>query len=259
MREEPELIRLDEVRKTYTRPEGAVHALKGPSLSVPAGHRLGLIGESGSGKSTIARLVMGVEYADSGTVSVLGTPMSRGMSRKDLLAVRGRMGAVFQEPVESLNPRSRISSVLAEPLHIHRRDLSRSEVADRVAEAITTVGLSTDYLNRSPRMLSGGEAQRVAIARALVNDPALLVLDEPTSALDVSVQAEIVALLGELAEGSSVGWLFITHDLTVAAAVSDTIAVMSSGDMVELGEAAQVLEQPSHPYTRELLAAALTW
>jgi len=256
---EPELIRLDEVRKTYTRPEGAVHALKGVTLSVPKNHRLGLIGESGSGKSTIARLVMGVEHADSGTVSVFGTSMSRGMAPTELRAVRARMGAVFQEPVESLNPRARIASIIAEPLAIHRRDLSRSEVAGRVEEAITKVGLSTDYLSRSPRMLSGGEAQRVAIARALVNDPALLVLDEPTSALDVSVQAEIVALLGELAESTAVGWLFITHDLTVAAAVSDTIAVMSSGEMVELGEASQVLEQPSHPYTRELLAAALTW
>lgn len=249
------LLRLDGVVKKFRRHGSELRALDGVSLGLARGERLGLIGESGSGKSTIAKLVLGVIRCDGGSVEVMGTRLTPRLPRRELTALRGRIGAVFQEPVESLNPQIRVGSAVAEPLVVHRGDLSRSEVRGRVEEAIRQVGLATSYLDRRPRMLSGGEAQRVAIARAIVNEPSLLVLDEPTSALDVSMQAEIVDVLQQLAETSRLGWLFITHNLRTAGAVSDRVMVLRGGRLVEEGPAAQVLESPSADYTRELVGA----
>lgn len=250
------LLRLDGVVKTFRRYGAEVRALDGVSLSLGKGERLGVIGESGSGKSTAANLVLGVERCDGGSVEVLGRGMTAGLSRRDLTALRGRIGTVFQEPVESLNPRISVGRAIAEPLLVHRRELSRSEVDGRVEEAVELVGLGSAYLTRRPRTLSGGEAQRVAIARAIVNEPELLVLDEPTSALDVSVQAEIVGVLLDLAESTELGWLFITHNLHTAGAVSDRVAVLRHGRIVEEGPAARILGSPEAEYTKELVGAA---
>ena len=251
----PVLI-FDQVVKRYRGNAGLFNAVDRVSFSVEANDRLAIIGESGSGKSTTARMILGLIGRDAGRLRVLGSDWSE-IDRSATAKLRGRIGAVFQEPVDSLDPTMNVATIVAEPLVVHRKDLARSEVEARVELSVGRVGLSTSLLRRKPGQLSGGQAQRVSIARALINGPELLVLDEPTSALDLSVQAQILELLENVAEQDQLTWVFITHDLSVAKGVCETVIVMQKGRVVEKGRCVAVLESPEHIYTKELVASSL--
>ena len=252
----PVAVSLQNVSKRYRKGNRDVRALNRVDLTIRAGERLALIGESGSGKSTIGKLVLAQIQADEGHVAVLGTDALSKRERSRQLA--RRVGFVFQQPFDSLDPRMRIGSSLAEPLKIHRRDLSKAEIIERVSEGIAAVGLPRDFVSRYPGQLSGGQAQRACIARALMLQPDLLILDEPTSALDATSQREVLRLLCDLHAAREIAWLFITHDLRVAEAITDTTAVLRHGDLVEYGPTVEVLRNPRTDYARRLVDASFS-
>jgi len=225
------------------------------SFAVPAGTSLGLVGESGSGKSTVARCVLGLLAADDGSIQVLGREIVDA-DANELRRWRRDMQIVFQEPLESLDPRIRVRAAIAEPLQIHTQ-LRGRELSSRVLELMDLVALGAALRNRYPHELSGGQQQRVNIARALATHPSVLVLDEPTSSLDVSVRAEILRLLMRLQEELSLTCLFISHDLHTIRSVCDRVAVMYHGRLVEEGPVGEVLRNPAHPYTEFLLGSEL--
>jgi oligopeptide/dipeptide ABC transporter ATP-binding protein len=235
---------------------GDIVALRDVSLRVPAGSTLGVVGESGSGKSTLARCILGLEHPDAGTVSVLGRDIT-GAAAADLRRWRRDFQVVFQEPLESLNPRVIVSRAIAEPLILHT-ELRGEALDQRVDELLSTVTLSTSLRGRYPHQLSGGQQQRVNIARALATNPKVVVLDEPTSSLDVSVRAEILDLLRRLQQQLGLTYVLISHDLTTIRYVCDRVAVMCLGRLVEQGETARVLSDPKHPYTKLLLESELS-
>jgi peptide/nickel transport system ATP-binding protein len=212
------------------------------------GEVLSIVGESGSGKSTLARLLAGLDSPTSGTVAFGGEILPSG--KRERLA--GKLQMVFQHPLGSLNPRLSVGTSVREPL---RRSVRSSEASRRVSEVLAEVGLPTNAQERFPHEFSGGQAQRIAIARALVAQPKVVILDEPTSALDVSVQAHILKLLRELKEREELTYVFISHDLAVVRQISDRVAVMYAGEVVEVGDADQVFDRPRHWYTRKLLSA----
>jgi peptide/nickel transport system ATP-binding protein len=255
---EVDAVRLSGVHKNF--PAGrrrVVRAVRGADLVVRAGETVGLVGESGCGKSTLARLVLGLDKPDSGTVTVRGGDKTTDLAAttgRELTRLRRHVQLVFQDPYASLNPRHRIGEVIAEPLRIHRMVPPR-RVGERVAELLALVGLDASMASRLPRDFSGGQRQRIALARALAVEPALLVLDEPVSALDVSLQAQIVNLLADLKERLGISYLFVAHDIAVVRHVSDRIAVMYLGQVVEQGPADEVCARPLHPYTAALLSA----
>ena len=235
------------------RPQRFVHAVSGVSLTVGRGEMVALVGESGCGKTTTAQAILRLVRADSGSVSFDGVDVTS-LSQADLRALRRRMQIIYQDPYESLDPRFRVSTTVAEPLVIHRIG-SRSERREAVIRALEQVGLAPAELfaERFPHELSGGQRQRVAIAASLVLGPELLVADEPVSMLDVSVRAGILAILDELRD-RGLGVLMITHDLSTAARFADRICVMYLGRIVEEGSARRVIESPRHPYTKALLS-----
>jgi ABC-type glutathione transport system ATPase component len=253
------LLSLRGVTKTFRlgRHE-RVEALVDVHLDLWPGECLGLVGESGSGKSTLGRLANGLLRPDSGQVIFEDNDLST-VSERDLRSVRRNIGMIFQEPYESLNPRMTIGQSVGEPLVIHRRELRASARASTVKAALEGVGLPADYYSRLPSTLSGGEQQRVGICRAIICEPSLLILDEPTSSLDVSIQADVLELLTQLRKGKNLTMLFISHDLQVVEAISDRIAVMQSGSIVETGETAGVMREPATDYTAQLLSASLTY
>jgi oligopeptide/dipeptide ABC transporter ATP-binding protein len=254
MTREPILEVTDLVKHYRTPGRGVVHALDGVSLTVGRGEVLGLVGESGCGKSTLARIVSRLEEPDSGTVRVAGEDVTH-LRGRGLRRLRTRVQMVFQDPYGSLNPRMRVGDAVDEVLTVHRDDLGHAARTSRVAELFGLVGLPERMAASLPHQLSGGQRQRVGIARALAVEPEVLVLDEPVTALDVSVRAEVMNLLSRLRRELDLTYVFISHDLGMVRHMSDRVAVMYLGQVVEAGPWRQVSDHPGHPYARALQEA----
>jgi oligopeptide transport system ATP-binding protein len=232
---------------------GEVKAVDGVSLSIARGETLGLVGESGSGKSTLCRAALQLLKPTSGSVKFEGREIA-GLGRRAMRPLRRQMQMVFQDPYASLNPRKRVSQIIGDPLR--RQGVgSSAERRRRVHELLERVGLSSEHYDRYPHEFSGGQRQRIGIARALALRPTLIIADEPVSALDVSIRAQIVNLLADLQDEFGLSYLFVAHDIAIVRHVSDRIAVMHEGKIVEQGTADQVCESPRDPYTRSLLSA----
>lgn len=237
----------------FWRPAAAVQAVDGVSLVVRAGRTYGLVGESGSGKSTLAKLVLMLESPTSGEIRFEGHDIAA-YTGKDARQYRMRVQAVFQNPKASLNPRMRVLDIVGELPMLHE-GASRAERRTRVAELLSIVGIPTEYANRFPHELSGGQLQRVAIARAIATHPKLLLLDEPVSALDVSIRAQVLNLLSDLQERFGLTYLVIAHDLAIVQSISDRVGVLYLGKLVEECSSEKLTLRPLHPYTQALLAA----
>jgi oligopeptide transport system ATP-binding protein len=230
-----------------------VKAVDGVTLALARGEVLGLVGESGCGKSTLARTIMQLVPATGGSVILEGKNLTRSTAVETAAARRG-LQMVFQDPYASLNPRKTVFATIAEPLAVHRI-CPPALIPARVAELMTLVGLAPRFMQKYPHEFSGGQRQRIAIARALALNPKIIMADEPVSALDVSIQAHILNLLAGLVRRMALSLVFIAHDLSVVKHISDRVAVMYLGKIVELGPAADVIDRPAHPYTRALVSA----
>lgn len=257
----PNLLEVRDLRKWYDirrgvipKAVGAVRAIDGVSFSVSPGEVLGVGGESGSGKTTIGRSVLRLVEPSDGSVLFRGRDVRR-MNRRELKRFRRDAQIIFQDPRASLNPKMRIEQILSEPLIVQGQRLSRTQRRARVAEMLELVSLSANCMNRLPKEFSGGERQRIAIARALMLEPSFVVADEPTSALDVLIQAQIISLLSDLKQRLNLSMLFISHDLAAMEYLSDRIAVVYLGRVMEIGPTAEICNRPKHPYTKALLSA----
>lgn len=237
------------------QPRQWVHAVDGVSFAIERGTTLALVGESGCGKSTVARLLVGLHKPTAGDVRFDGRDIASTLAGPQSLALRKRMQMIFQDPYASLNPRWKVRDIVAEPLTEHGLVQNESELKDRVVELLRSVGLVAADMEKFAHQFSGGQRQRVSIARALATQPEFLVCDEPTSALDVSVQAQVLNIMKELQRSRGLTYLFISHNLAVVRHVSDRVGVMYLGRLVELGEKGALFAQPRHPYTRMLLDA----
>jgi oligopeptide transport system ATP-binding protein len=255
------LLRADHIKKYFPIRSGIlvqreiarVHAVDDVSFELRAGETLGLVGESGCGKSTLARCIARLYDITSGSLVFEGTDIST-YSRRQLRPVRRELQMVFQDPYASLNPRKRVGAIISDPLRIHRVG-SRDQIRKRVQELLELVGLSPEHVNRYPHEFSGGQRQRIGVARALALKPKLVIADEPVSALDVSIRAQVINLLDDLQDELGLTYIFIAHDLGVVRHVSDRIAVMYLGKIVEISPADELYERPVHPYTEALLSA----
>lgn len=248
------LIEVENLKKIFPTKQGMLHAVDGLNFSISEGETLGLVGESGCGKSTTGRLMVRLLPATEGHVRFRGTDL-QSLDRKSMKEFTRRAQIVFQDPFSSLDPRMSVSDIIAEPLRVHGMYRGGEPLRQRVAELMDYAGIARRLVNSYPHELDGGRRQRVGIARALALDPAFLVLDEPVSALDVSIQAQILNLFDDLQKEFDLTYLFIAHDLSVVKHVSDRIAVMYMGQIVELGPAEEVIARPLHPYTEALVSA----
>ena len=252
------LLKVTNLVKTFAPGGGllskgsGVRAVDGVSFSISAGETLGLVGETGSGKSTLGRLVLKLIEPTSGTIEFDGMDVTA-LRGKDARALRGRMQMVFQDPYGSLNPRMTVSALIREPMVVH--GYGSDEIKGRLESTMRQVGIDPRMGSRYPHEFSGGQRQRIGIARALVLDPKLLILDEPVSALDVSIQAQILNLLREIQRRTGIAYLFIAHDLAVVRHISDRVAVMYLGRIAEMAPRKPLYEAPRHPYTKALLSA----
>ncbi|EHN11911.1 Oligopeptide transport ATP-binding protein OppF (TC 3.A.1.5.1) [Patulibacter medicamentivorans] len=255
------ILEVRDLRKTFGSGGGVlggnheqVHAVNGVSFDVLRGETFGLVGESGCGKSTTARMICRLEEPTSGEIRFEGTDVAK-MGRKQLLPFRRDVQMVFQDPYSSLNPRHTVGSIIGEPFIVHGVAKDAKERTKRVQDLMDLVGLNPEHYNRLPHEFSGGQRQRIGIARALALEPKLLIADEPVSALDVSIQAQILNLLRRLQRDLGLSLLFIAHDLSVVRYMCDRIAVMFAGEIVEMADSAQLFAAPQHEYTQRLLDA----
>ena len=245
------LLEVSELHKVFGQGAKAVPALRGVDLDVDRGETIALVGESGCGKTTLGRVVVGLQPSSSGDIVFDGEPLDELVGTNGF---RSRIQMVFQHPDTSLNPRFKVGTTLREPRRLMKGG-SKAEVEEQVDEVLTLVGLGPSFKSRRPRQLSGGQQQRVAIARALICDPELVVLDEPTSSLDQSVRGRIISLLNDIQDAREVAYLFISHDLSTVRRIADRVAVMYLGRVVEIADTETVFEDPQHPYTQALLSA----
>lgn len=232
----------------------SLKAVDGVNVRLYQGETLGVVGESGCGKSTFARAIIGLVEATDGEVVWLGQDLTK-MKDVQRRETRKEIQMIFQDPLASLNPRMTVGDIIAEPLETFYPELTKQEVKDRVKEMMAKVGLLPNVINRYPHEFSGGQCQRIGIARALILKPKMIICDEPVSALDVSIQAQVVNLLKELQKELGLSLVFIAHDLSVVKHISDRVLVMYLGNAVELGEAEALFADPKHPYTRALMSA----
>ena len=256
MNDQTEVLRVENLHKRFPISGGVdVHAVSGIDFTIAAGQTLGLVGESGCGKTTTGRCIVRLIQPSEGKITLMGEDVTQ-MPQEEFRRLRPKVQIVFQEPYDALNPRKTVAQILEDPL-IVEGSLKRSQRRDRIREVLNMVELSDERLSKYPVQLTQGEQQRVGVARALATRPKLIILDEPTSLLDIRFRAEIIVLLRGLQEELGIAYLFISHDLTVVAQLSHKIAVMYLGRIVEQGPTESVFESPVHPYTRALFSAAL--
>lgn len=248
------ILEVEKLTKYFSTPAGMLHAVDGVSFKIEEGRTLGIVGESGCGKSTTGRTILKLIEPTAGKVVFDGQDIT-GYSRKQMRRLRQEMQMVFQDPFSSLDPRQTVSQLISEPIIEHKLLRSRRDVQKRTLQLMETVGLAERYINVYPHELDGGRRQRIGIARALAVEPKLIVCDEPVSALDVSIQAQILNLLRQLQQDLGLTYIFITHDLSVVKYFSDDIAVMYLGQMVEKAPSDLLFKNPLHPYTKALLSA----
>ena len=248
------LLEIKNLKKYFSTPRGELHAVDNVNLNIEKGKTIGVVGESGCGKSTMGRSVLRLIEPTDGEIIYKGQDFKKA-SGQELRKMRAEMQIIFQDPYASLNPRMTIGEIIEEPLKIQKRFASKEEMRAHVLEVMEVVGLNPKYYNRYPHEFSGGQRQRIGIARAIVLGPSLVVCDEPVSALDVSIQSQVLNLLRHLQESMGMAYIFISHNLSVIRHISDRVMVMYLGHVVELADKHQLYDNPSHPYTQALLSA----
>lgn len=247
-------LEIKHLKKYFKTPSGLLHAVDDVSFTIEKGHTLGVVGESGCGKTTLGRTVLRLTEPTEGEIYFDGQDITK-MGKADMKKLRQKMQLIFQDPYASLNPRLSVSEIIREPMEVGKMYKSKQEIHSRVKELMDVVGLAPRLINAYPHELDGGRRQRIGIARALATNPEFIVCDEPVSALDVSIQAQILNLMMDLQEERELAYMFITHDMSVVKHISTEIAVMYLGQCVELAPTEELFENPQHPYTKALLSA----
>ena len=247
-------LEIKHLKKSFKTPSGLLHAVDDVSFTIEKGHTLGVVGESGCGKTTLGRTVLRLTEPTEGEICFDGQDITK-LGKADMKKLRQKMQLIFQDPYASLNPRLSVSEIIREPMEVGKMYKSKQKIHSRVKELMDVVGLAPRLINAYPHELDGGRRQRIGIARALATNPEFIVCDEPVSALDVSIQAQILNLMMDLQEERELAYMFITHDMSVVKHISTEIAVMYLGQCVELAPTEELFENPQHPYTKALLSA----